>query len=49
MTSSELRRSHTSDLRLVSRHPRKVNEADTLVAAVADIHREWADKSGAAP
>ena len=29
----ELRRNHTSELRLVSRNPRKVNETDTLVAA----------------
>lgn len=29
----ELRRSHTSDLRLVSRHPRKVNDADVVVSA----------------
>ena len=29
----ELRRKHTSELRLVSRNPRKVNETDALVAA----------------
>ena len=29
----ELRRAYTSDLRLVSRHPRKVNDADTLASA----------------
>lgn len=29
----ELRRSHTQDIRLVSRHPHKVHEADQLVAA----------------
>lgn len=29
----ELRRIHVADLRLVSRHPRKVDEADTLFAA----------------
>ncbi|MFT3803955.1 MAG: SDR family oxidoreductase [Burkholderiaceae bacterium] len=29
----ELRRGHTSDVRLVSRHPRKVNETDSLVSA----------------
>ena len=29
----ELRRNHTSELRLVSRNPRKVNETDALVAA----------------
>lgn len=29
----ELRRNYTDDLRLVSRHPRKVNATDTLVAA----------------
>ncbi|AKC85864.1 SDR family oxidoreductase [Pseudoxanthomonas suwonensis] len=29
----ELRRSHTSDLRLVSRNPRKVNDTDTLASA----------------
>jgi nucleoside-diphosphate-sugar epimerase len=29
----ELRRGYTSDLRLVSRHPRKVNDTDTLVSA----------------
>lgn len=29
----ELRRSHTSDIRLVSRNPRSVNEADALVSA----------------
>lgn len=29
----ELRRRHTDDLRLVSRKPRKVNDADTLVSA----------------
>ncbi len=29
----ELRRRHTADLRLVSRHPRKVNDTDTLVPA----------------
>lgn len=29
----ELRRSYTSDLRLVSRNPRKVNDTDSLVAA----------------
>jgi nucleoside-diphosphate-sugar epimerase len=29
----ELRRHHTSDLRLVSRNPRKVNESDAIVAA----------------
>jgi uncharacterized protein YbjT (DUF2867 family) len=29
----ELRRSHTDDIRLVSRTPRKVNDTDTLVSA----------------
>jgi nucleoside-diphosphate-sugar epimerase len=31
--AKELRRSHTSDVRLVSRNPRKVHEADHLVSA----------------
>ena len=29
----ELRRTHTNDVRLVSRHPRRVNDSDELVAA----------------
>ncbi len=29
----ELQRTHTGDLRLVSRHPRKVNDTDTVVSA----------------
>ncbi|MDI6927015.1 NAD-dependent dehydratase, partial [Escherichia coli] len=29
----ELQRKYTSDVRLVSRHPRKVNDTDTLVSA----------------
>ncbi|WP_220101230.1 hypothetical protein [Chitinophaga oryzae] len=31
--AKELKRKYTSDIRLVSRHPRKVNDTDTLLAA----------------
>ena len=33
----ELYRSHTHDIRLVSRHPQKVHDTDELVAAALDV------------
>lgn len=38
----ELKRAHTDDLRLVSRHPKKINDSDTLVAATCSTRsRPW--------
>lgn len=39
----ELKRNHTSDVRLVSRNPRKVNESDAIVAADLLDARQTAD------